>query len=70
MTFEMTSKLARLFTEAEIGQERVFEIRIRDLRNNKQRSFSLLTKRGAKVDVTVDELKEFFEKVYKEGKKK
>lgn len=50
MSSKMSSKLRNLFLEEDVG-ERVFEIRIRDLkaRNSaKQRSFSIMAKKGAK----------------------
>jgi len=45
MSLKMSSKL---YTEKEIGYKRVIEIRIRDLNKNKQKSFSLYTKKKAK----------------------
>ena len=56
----MTSKL---YTDEEIGFERVFEIRIRDIRERNSitsKSFSLSVKKGTKNSeyLSADELKE------------
>lgn len=72
MTLIMTS-IGKLFTESEVGHERVIEIRIRDLRErgeNKQRSFSLLVSRGTKNDEygTLDEIKALLEDAIKGGR--
>jgi hypothetical protein len=61
----MTSK-GKLFTESEIGFERVIEVRIRDLRErggNKQRSFSLSVRKGTKNDEygSLDDIKNIIE---------
>ena len=60
MSLQMSSKL---YTEEEIGFERVIEIRIVDLkaRDGKQRSFSLSAKKGAKDYPSLDRLKQIFE---------
>ena len=53
MTLPMTSKL---YTEKEIGCKRVIEIRILDLikEKDKQKSFSLYTKKNSKGDYPKD----------------
>jgi len=62
----MSSK-KKLYTDEEIGYERVFEIKILDFRQRqgvKQRSFSLSVKRGTKDNEydTTDELRKFLKK--------
>lgn len=57
---------AKLYTESELGFERVFEIRIRDLRERKgikQKSFSVSVKKGIKDTeyLTAEEMKNFLE---------
>ena len=54
---------SKLYTDEEIGFERVFEIRIRDIRKRNgitSRSFSLNVKKGTKDNdyLSTDELKE------------
>jgi hypothetical protein len=55
----MTSKL---YTDEEIGFERVIEIRIRDLKTNKQKSFSLSSKSNNKDYPNIEKVKNFLEK--------
>ena len=76
MTFIMTSKLLRrgkLYTDKELDLDRVFEIRIRDLRErngNKQKSFSILAHKGLKDEefIPLEDLKNFLEDKIKELK--
>lgn len=72
MSSKMSLKLENLFTETEIGLERGFEIRIRDIRIGKTKNFSLFVKEGIKdKDLpSLEELKDFFEKAYLEAKRK
>lgn len=65
MTFLMTSKL---YTDEDLNFERVFEVRIIDLRKRggvKQKSFSISAKKGIKNNEypTAEELKKIFRKV-------
>jgi len=68
MSLMMTSKKkARLYTEEEIGYERVFEIKILDFRQRhgiKQKSFSLSVVEGTKDSDydTTEELRDFLKK--------
>lgn len=67
MTLQMSSIMSsKLYTEEEIGFERVIEIRIRDLKKNKQKSFSLSAKKGVKDYISIEKLKSFLEKTIKE----
>lgn len=59
MTSEMSSKL---YTEEEIGFKRVIEIRVRDLKKNKQKSFSLSTKKDTEKYPSVEKLKGVLER--------
>ena len=45
VSFKMSSKL---LTEEEVGQDRVYEVRIRCLKTDKQKSFSLYVRKGTK----------------------
>ncbi len=62
MTFELTLKMtSKLYTDEDLDVKRVFEIRIRDLKerqNIKQKSFSLLVKKGVVDYISTEELKE------------
>jgi hypothetical protein len=55
---------SKLLTEEEVGQDRVYEVRIRDLKADKQKSFSLYVKKGTKIGeyADVDSLKEDIER--------
>jgi len=60
-----------LYTESEIGFERVFEIRVRDLKERKgvkQRSFSLSVVKGTRDQdyISAEELKDHLERYVKE----
>jgi hypothetical protein len=65
----MSSKFNNLFTETEIGKERVIEVRIRDVKTNKSRNFSLLASKDEELP-SLEELRDFFENSYKKAKKK
>ena len=71
MSPKMSLKLKDSFTERELDKERIFEIRVRNLRTKKQKSFSILFKSGKKdKDLpSVEELRDFFENAYHEAKK-
>ena len=62
MSLEMTSKL---YTDEEVGFERVIEVRIRDLKTGKQKSFSLSSKKNAKDYHNIEKVKTFLEKEVK-----
>jgi len=63
MTLIMTLKMSsKLYTDEEIGFERVIEIRIRDLIKNKQKSFSLSKKKTSKDYPSIEKIKKFLEK--------
>jgi hypothetical protein len=62
MSLEMTSKL---YTDEEVGFERVIEVRIRDLKTGKQKSFSLSSKKNAKDYHNIEKIKNFLEKEVK-----
>jgi len=65
----MSSKMSsKLYTEEEIEFERVIEVRIRDLKKGKQKSFSLSTKKDAKDYLSIEEIKNFLEKELKKIK--
>lgn len=69
MTLGMTSKMSsKLYTDEEIGFERVMEIRIRDLRTNKQKSFSLSSKKNVKDYADIEKVKKFLEREVKKLK--
>lgn len=74
MTFNMTSEMtSNLITESDIRLERVFEIRIRDLRERKgqkQASFSLYVKNDVKDNdyIGLTALKDMLESSFKKGK--
>jgi hypothetical protein len=66
MSLEMSSKMtSKLYTDKEIGFERVIEIRIRDLKTNKQKSFSLSSKSNNKDYPNIEKVKNFLEKEVK-----
>ena len=65
MTFKMSLTMtSKLYTEDEIGFERVVEVRIRDLKTGKQRSFSLSAKKNQDYH-KIDKVKNFLEKEIK-----
>lgn len=70
MTFKMTQK-TKLYTDKELSFERVFEIRIVDLRKRqgiKQKSFSISIKKGTKDNeyIETEKLKDMLEKAINE----
>lgn len=66
MTLIMTLKMSsKLYTDEEIGFERVIEIRIRDLKTGKQKSFSLSAKKKTKDYHDIEKVKKFLEKEVK-----
>ena len=68
MTSKVTSVMtSKLFLESEIGYDRAFEIRIRDIneREFKQRSFSLFVKRGDKSYIGLEDFKNKIENLIK-----
>jgi len=66
MTLEMSLKMSsKLYTDEEVGFERVIEIRIRDLNTGKQKSFSLSSKKNAKDYHNIEKIKKFLEKEIK-----
>ena len=65
MSLEMTSKL---YTDDEIGFERVIEIRIRDLKTSKQKSFSLSSKKNKEGYPNIEKIKKFLENEIKKLK--
>ena len=67
----MSSKFKKIFTETEIAQERVYEIRIRDIRTNVTKNFSLFAPIGTedKELPTLDDLKKIFNDAILEAKK-
>lgn len=69
MTLLMTLKMSsKLYTEEELGFDRVIEIRIRDLKKNKQKSFSLSAKNGTTDYISIEKLKIYLEKSIKDIK--
>ena len=73
MIFKMTQRV-RLLTEKDLKFERVFEIKVLDLRgrnNIKQRSFSVLVPEGTKDNeyISTEKMKNFIEKKVTEGNK-
>lgn len=64
MSLIMTSKL---YTDDEIGFERVIEVRIRDLKTGKQKSFSLSSKKNQDYS-SIEKIKSFLEKEVKKLK--
>ena len=62
MTLIMSSKL---YTEDEIGFERVIEVRIIDLKKKKQKSFSLSIKKSSKDYLQIEKVKTILEKAVK-----
>ena len=56
MSLEMSPKL---YTDEEIGFERVIEVRIRDLKTGKQKSFSLSSKKNQETP-NIEKVKNFF----------
>lgn len=60
-----------MFTEREVGFERAFEIRIRNVKTGKTKNFSLVARRGTKdTDLpALDQLKDLIEKIFVEAKK-
>jgi len=61
MSLKMSSKL---YTDEEIWFERVIEIRIRDLKTGKQKSFSLSSKKKQDYP-NIEKVKKFLEKEVK-----
>lgn len=62
MTFKMSLKMtSKLYTDEEVGFERVIEVRIRDLKTGKQKSFSLSAKRNTKGYPPIEKVKNFLE---------
>lgn len=59
---------SKLYTEDEIGFERVIEIRVRDLKTNKQKSFSLSVKKESKDYYSIEKLKKVLEEAIKKLK--
>lgn len=65
MTLKMSLKMAsKLYTDEEIGFERVIEVRIRDLKTGKQKSFSLSSKKKQDYP-NIEKVKKFMEKEVK-----
>ena len=61
MTFKMSLIMtSKLYTDEEIGFERVIEVRIRDLKTGKQKSFSLSSKKNKNYH-SIDKVKKFLE---------
>ena len=70
MTFNMAERV-KLYTEKDLDFERVFEVKILDLRSRKgikQRSFSILVKKGTKDEdyPSAEELRDFIDGKSKE----
>jgi|GEM_PF-6920392 len=71
MTSLVTSKMtSKLYTESEISKDRVFEVKILDLRKRKdikQKSFSLYVDKGVSDDnyISADDLKARLEALIK-----
>ena len=70
MTFKMTQKV-KLLTEKDFDVDKVFEVRVIDFRERggiKQKSFSVLVKKGTKNNEypTTEEVKDFLENKIKE----
>jgi hypothetical protein len=65
-------KMSALFTDKEIDSERAFEVRVRSIKTNESKSFSLSIKRGINESgmLGTEELKEFFEDAWIKEKKK
>jgi len=67
MSLIMSSKVSsKLYTDEEIGFERIIEIRIRNLKKNKQKSFSLFTKKEIKNYPSIEIIKKFLEEKLKD----
>lgn len=65
MTLIMSLKMSsKLYTDEEIWFERVIEIRIRDLKTGKQKSFSLSSKKKQDYP-NIEKVKKFLEKEVK-----
>ena len=65
MTLKMSLKMtSKLYTDEEIGFERVIEVRIRDLKTGKQKSFSLSSKKKQDYP-NIEKVKKFMEKEVK-----
>ena len=65
MTLRMSLKMSsKLYTDEEIGFERVIEVRIRDLKTGKQKSFSLSSKKRQDYP-NIEKVKKFLEKEVK-----
>lgn len=75
MSLLMTSKklnMCGLLTEKEMDSERMFEIRVRHIKNNESKSFSISMKKGVKKSdlPSPEQIKDFFENVWIKERKK
>jgi len=69
MSLEVSLRMSsKLYTDEEVGFKRVIEIRVRDLKTGKQKSFSLSSKKNTKNYHRIEKVKAFLEREIKKLK--